>query len=85
MVEQQIHILWVAGSNPADGTEYKYCIGIWKVQTGQNDLREYLWNEWRYNVHKRYWKHFDEWYDNLLESQKEFFKSWMEGYMSPYH
>jgi hypothetical protein len=48
-------------------------------------LKEYLFNEWKYNVHKRYLKYFDEWYDNLLDSQKEFYKSWMEGYMSPYH
>ena len=48
-------------------------------------LKEYLCNEWKYNVHKRYLKYFDEWYDNLLDSQKEFYKSWMEGYMSPYH
>jgi hypothetical protein len=58
---------------------------IWETQ-GQNDLlKEYLWKEWQYNVHKRYWKYFEEWYDNLLDSQKYFFKSWMEGHMSPYH
>ena len=54
--------------------------------SGVNDvLKEYLWNEWRYNVHKRYWKYFDEWYGNLLESQKEFYRSWVDGHMSPYH
>ena len=51
---------------------------IWETQ-GQNDLlKEYLWKEWQYNVHKRYWKYFEEWYDNLLDSQKYFFKSWMK-------
>ena len=58
---------------------------LWKIQ-GQNDvLKEYLWNEWRYNVHNRYWKYFDEWYSNLLESQQEFYRSWIDGHMSPYH
>ena len=85
VVEQQIHILWVIGSNPINGTNIiKYNI-LWKIQ-GQNDvLKEYLWNEWRYNVHKRYWKYFDEWYSNLLESQKEFYRSWIDGHMSPYN
>ena len=54
--------------------------------SGVNDvLKEYLWNEWRYNVHERYWKYFDEWYSNLLESQKEFYRSWIDGHMSPYN
>lgn len=47
-------------------------------------LKEYLFKEWKYNVHKRYLKYFEEWYENLLDSQKEFYKSWMKGFMSPY-
>ena len=84
-VEQQIHILWVIGSNPINGTDIIKFNILWKIQ-GQNDvLKKYLWNEWRYNVHKRYWKYFDEWYSNLLEPQKEFYRSWIDGHMSPYH
>ena len=52
---------------------------LW-VQTGQNDLlKEYLWNEWRYNVHKRYLKYFEQWYDNITESQRQFFEAYRKG------
>ena len=56
---------------------------IWKA--GQNDkLKEYLWNEWRYNVHKRFLKYFDEWYENLTDNQILYFNAYMKGLKSPF-
>lgn len=49
-----------------------------------SEVREYLYNEWKYNCHKKYLKYFDEWFDNLLDSQKESYESWMKGKMSPW-
>ena len=51
---------------------------------GHNDLREYLWNEFRYNVHKKFYKYFDEWYENITDTQRTYFTAYMEGKKSPF-
>lgn len=56
---------------------------LWKA--GQNDLlKEYLWNEFRYNVLKKYHKYFDEWYENITETQRLYFEAYMKGSKTPY-
>lgn len=66
------------GSNPVPDSNIKYNV-LWDI-LGQNDLlREYLWNEWKYNVHKRYLKYFDEWYENITEEQRQFFETYRNG------
>ena len=47
-------------------------------------MKEYLWNEFRYNVQKKYYKYFDEWYENITETQKMYFTAYMEGKKSPF-
>lgn len=49
-----------------------------------NELKEYLWNEFRYNTLKKYYKYFDEWYNNLTDNQILFFISYMNGKKTPY-
>lgn len=57
---------------------------LWETP-GQNDeLREYLWNEFRYNVQKKYYKYFDDWYINITETQRTYFEAYMRGHKSPY-
>ncbi len=56
---------------------------IWKA--GQNDLlKEYLWNEFRYNVLKKYYKYFDEWYENITDSQRMYYTAYMKGQKTPF-
>lgn len=54
------------------------------TETEIKDIREYLSKEWRYNVHKKYHKYFDEWFSNVTETQMLYFKCWMKGQLTPY-
>jgi len=54
------------------------------TETEIKDIREYLSREWRYNVHKKYHKYFDEWFSNVTETQMLYFKCWMKGQLTPY-
>ena len=47
-------------------------------------MKEYLWNEWRYNVHKRFLKYFDEWYGNLTDNQIFYLTAYMKGLKTPF-
>lgn len=49
-----------------------------------DELKEYLYREWRYNVLPKYLKYFDEWYSNLTEWQRIFFTAYMQGKKTPY-
>ena len=42
-------------------------------------LKEYLYNEWRYNVASKYLHYFEEWFKNLTEIQIAFFTAYAEG------
>lgn len=56
---------------------------LWKA--GHNDLlKEYLWNEFRYNVLKKYYKYFDEWYENITDTQKMYYVAYMKGLKTPF-
>lgn len=52
--------------------------------TAGQSLKEYLWNEFRYNVLKKYYKYFDEWYENITENQRLYYISYMEGKKTPF-
>jgi hypothetical protein len=55
----------------------------WKA--GQNDrLKEYLFNEWKYNVLKKFLKYFDEWYENITDNQRMYFEAYMNGKKTPF-
>lgn len=47
-------------------------------------LKEYLWNEFKYNVLPKYYKYFDEWFNNLTETQILYFTAYAEGKKTPY-
>jgi len=52
---------------------------------GQNNkLKEYLWNEFKFNVHKKYYKYFDEWYNNIIDNQILYYTAYMNGKKTPY-
>ena len=50
----------------------------------ESDLKNYLHNEWKNNCHIKYQRYFEQWFDNLTETQLMYLKTYMEGKMSPY-
>ena len=55
------------------------------MEAGQNDsLKEYLWNEFRYNTQKKYYKYFEDWFMNITDNQRMYFEAYMKGLKSPY-
>ena len=47
-------------------------------------MKEYLYNEWRMNNHPRYLHLFEEWYKNLTDNQKLYYRAYAEGKKSPF-
>lgn len=47
-------------------------------------LKEYLHKEFTWNTIKKYYKYFDEWFDNLTEIQIMWYECYMKGQKSPY-
>ena len=47
-------------------------------------MKEYLWKEFRYNVHSKYYKFFEEWYNNLTDNQIIYYTAYSMGLKSPY-
>lgn len=39
------------------------------------NVKEYLWKEFRYNNVPKYYKYFDEWLENLTDDQIIFYSS----------
>lgn len=49
------------------------------------ELYEYLKNEWRHNcMWGKYGKYFDQWFDNLTDTQLFQYQVWLEGKMGPF-
>lgn len=48
------------------------------------NMKEYLWEQWKLCNHPKYYQYFDEWYNNITDTQKMYFKCWSEGKKSPY-
>ena len=46
-------------------------------------LKEYLWNEFRYNVHPKYYKYFEDWFSNLIDNQILYYTTYSKGLKSP--
>lgn len=47
-------------------------------------MKEYLWNEFMYNVQKKYYKYFEDWFMNITESQRMYFEAYMNGKKTPF-
>ena len=47
-------------------------------------LKNYLNKEFTWNTIKKYYKYFEDWYENLTESQIEYYKCYMNGDKRPY-
>lgn len=47
-------------------------------------MEEYLRQEWRFNNNPRYQHLFDEWFKNITDNQKMYFKAYSEGKKTPY-
>ena len=41
------------------------------------ELKEWMWQSFKYNTHTKYYKYFEEWWENALESQLEYFDKQM--------
>ena len=48
------------------------------------NMKEYLYNEWKRTVHPKYIKYFDEWFNNLTETQKLYFEAYSKGLKTPF-
>jgi hypothetical protein len=48
------------------------------------NLKEYLRREFTYNTIPKYYKYFEEWFDNLTEEQKLYYECYMNGQKSPF-
>lgn len=47
-------------------------------------MKEYLYNEWKRTVHHKYIKYFDEWFNNLTQTQKLYFEAYSKGLKTPF-
>ena len=45
----------------------------------ENKLKEYIWQDFRKNNITKYYKYFDEWYNNLTDNQKYYWSLRMTG------
>lgn len=43
------------------------------------ELKTYLWNEFKFNNLPKYYKYFDEWINNLTENQKQFYNAYSKN------
>ena len=47
-------------------------------------LKEYLYKEFHYNVHPKYYKYFEEWFNNLLSNQIIYYNAYSKGLKTPF-
>ena len=47
-------------------------------------LKEYLKKEFIYNTVPKYYKYFEEWFNNLTKNQLVFYTAYMNGCKTPY-
>ena len=57
---------------------------IGNIHDNSELLKEYLWEQWKFCNHPKYYQYFDEWYSNITDIQKMYFKCWSEGKKTPY-
>lgn len=49
------------------------------VVTENNDVKQYLWHEFKLNNNPKYYKYFEEWFNNLTETQLLFYNAYSKG------
>lgn len=42
-------------------------------------MKEWLRTQWRYDNHPKYQKYFEEWYNNITDTQKQYFQKQKEN------
>lgn len=42
-------------------------------------MKEWLKTQWKYNNHVKYQKYFEEWYNNITDTQKQYFQKQKEN------
>lgn len=47
-------------------------------------MKDYLYKEFIYNTIPKYYKYFDEWFNNLTDNQKIYFEAYSKGNKTPY-
>ena len=48
------------------------------------DVKQYLWNEFKFNNLPKYYKYFDTWIENLTENKILYYNAYRKGKKSPY-
>ena len=48
-------------------------------------LKEYLWNEFKLNNIPKYYKYFDEWFNNLTYTQLLYYNCYSKNLKSPFY
>ena len=68
---------YTAGSNPATYSKKK-------IKNMAEEVKQYLWTEFKFNNHPKYYKYFDTWIENLTENQILYYNAYSKGKKSPY-
>ena len=42
-------------------------------------IKEWLKTQWKYDNHPKYQKYFEEWYNNITDTQKQYFQKQKEN------
>ena len=48
------------------------------------EVKQYLWTEFKFNNLPKYYKYFDNWLENLTENQILYYTAYSKGKKSPY-
>ena len=48
------------------------------------EVKQYLWTEFKFNNLPKYYKYFDTWIENLTENQILYYNAYSKGTKSPY-
>ena len=66
-------------------TRVQQCTGSSNLSSSAMDkLKEYLKKEFIYNTVPKYYKYFEEWFNNLTKNQLVFYTAYMNGCKTPY-
>lgn len=68
---------YIAGSNPATYSKKK-------IKNMTEEVKQYLWTEFKFNNLPKYYKYFDTWIKNLTENQILYYNAYSKGKKSPY-
>jgi len=48
------------------------------------DIKKYLWYEFTHTTLPKYYKYFEEWFNNLTENQLAYYRAYASGAKSPW-